>query len=223
MIDLLTSIPPLWVVVVVGLVVGVESIGVPLPGEAVLIAATLLATQGVVAPWWVALAAIVGAVVGDSLGYALGRRHGVRLLAHLAHRFPHHLGRARQDRAVGLVQRWGALAVFAGRFVALLRVLAGPLAGSLHMPYPKFLVANVTGGIVWAGGTVTAVYLLGDAAITALHDLTWGALVVLAVAVVVALVVVAVRRRRRERPEPDTGTTTGTPTGTTTGTTTGTV
>ena len=63
MIDLLTSIPPVWVVVVVGLVVGVESLGVPLPGEAVLIAATLLATQGVVAPWWVALSAAVGAVV----------------------------------------------------------------------------------------------------------------------------------------------------------------
>ncbi|GAB2933206.1 DedA family protein [Rhodococcus aerolatus] len=215
MIDLLTSIPPLWVVVVVGLVVGVESIGVPLPGEAVLIAATLLATQGVVAPWWVALAAMVGAVVGDSVGYALGRRHGVRLLAHLAVRFPHHLGQARQDRAVGLVQRWGALAVFAGRFVALLRVLAGPLAGSLHMPYPKFLVANVTGGVVWAGGTVTAVYLLGDAAITALHDVTWGALVVLAVALVVLLVVLRVRRRRAR-----TGTTTDAttdPTGTTAG------
>lgn len=196
MTDFLLSIPPLLVVVVVGLVVGVESIGVPLPGEAVLIAASLVAAQGVLAPWWVAVAAAVGAVVGDSIGYAIGRRHGDRLLAWAARRSPKHLGADKQARAVVMVDRWGAWAVFFGRFVALLRVLAGPLAGSLKMPYPTFLVANVTGGVVWAAGTVTVVYLLGDAAISLLHDVTWGGLVLLVVLVVGAVVVARVRRRR---------------------------
>ena len=197
MTDLLTSIPPLWVVVVVGLVVGVESIGVPLPGEAVLIAATLLAVQGVLAPWWVAVAACVGAIVGDSVGYAVGRAHGHRLLAVLARRFPHHLGEPRQRRATELMARWGAWAVLGGRFVALLRVLAGPLAGTLRMPYPRFLVANVTGAVLWAGGTVTAVYLLGDTAVRLLHDVTWGALAVIGVAVVLLVGVLWLRRRRQ--------------------------
>jgi membrane protein DedA with SNARE-associated domain len=57
--------------------------------------------------------------------------------------------------------RWGMWAVFVGRFIALLRIFAGPLAGALRMPYWKFLIANVLGGVVWAGGTTMAVYYVG--------------------------------------------------------------
>lgn len=58
-------------------------------------------------------------------------------------------------------QKWGMWAVFFGRFVALLRIFAGPLAGVLHMPYWKFLTANVLGGIAWAGGTTAVIYSVG--------------------------------------------------------------
>ena len=58
-------------------------------------------------------------------------------------------------------RRWGVYAVFFGRFIALLRIFAGPLAGALKMPYPRFLAANALGGICWAGGTTFAIYYLG--------------------------------------------------------------
>ena len=73
-------------------------------------------------------------------------------------------------------------AVFFGRFIALLRIFAGPLAGALKMPYYKFLVANIAGGIVWAGGTTAAVYFLGVVAETWLKRFSWIGLVVALVA-----------------------------------------
>jgi membrane protein DedA with SNARE-associated domain len=68
--------------------------------------------------------------------------------------------------------------VFFGRFVALLRILAGPLAGALHVPYRKFLLANATGGVVWAFGTTFLLYSAGRVAQHWLHDLSWAALAV---------------------------------------------
>lgn len=78
----LTTIPPVAVYLVTGLVVGVESLGVPVPGETVLVAAAFLSSRPEVAisPHGVAVAAVLGAAVGDSIGYAIGRRHGARLL-----------------------------------------------------------------------------------------------------------------------------------------------
>jgi membrane protein DedA with SNARE-associated domain len=77
-----------------------------------------------------------------------------------------------------LFSRWGVGAVFFGRFVALLRIFAGPLAGALTMPYHKFLAANVTGGIVWAAGTAYAVDYLGIVAETWLKRFSWVGLMV---------------------------------------------
>jgi membrane protein DedA with SNARE-associated domain len=87
-------------------------------------------------------------------------------------------------------------AVFVGRFIALLRIFAGPLAGALKMPYPRFLVANVTGGILWAGGTTAVVYYLGLAAEKWLSRFSWVGLIV---AVIAGLIVTLVVRRRTNR------------------------
>jgi membrane protein DedA with SNARE-associated domain len=87
-------------------------------------------------------------------------------------------------------------AVFAGRFVALLRILAGPLAGSLHVPYRRFLAANASGGIVWAFGTTFAIYYAGRAAERWLKDFSWVALVV---AVLAGIASTMVLRRRATR------------------------
>src|ERR1700758_4427990 len=87
---LLQSIPPLTVYVVVGMVVGVESLGIPLPGEIVLVSAALLSSRHELAvnPIGVGVAAVIGAVVGDSTGYAIGRRLGLPLFDRLGRRFP---------------------------------------------------------------------------------------------------------------------------------------
>src|ERR1700751_2665877 len=141
---LLQSIPPLTVYAVVGLVGGIESLGIPLPGEIVLVSAALLSSRHELAvqPIGVGTAAVIGAVIGDSTGYAIGRRLGLPLFARLGPRVPRHLRPAHVMFVERLFGRWGSRAVFFGRFIALLRILAGPLAGALKMRYPRFLTAN---------------------------------------------------------------------------------
>jgi membrane protein DedA with SNARE-associated domain len=173
---LLESTPPLGIYVLVGLIVGLESMGIPLPGEVTLVTASLLTVKEIGTPWGVAIAAAIGAIVGDSLGYTFGRRGGRPLLERLGRRFPKHLGPHQIAKAESMFERYGTWAVFFGRFIALLRILAGPMAGALHVPYRKFLLANASGGIVWAFGTVWVIYLLGEAAEKWLARFSWVAL-----------------------------------------------
>ncbi|SFP67113.1 membrane protein DedA, SNARE-associated domain [Amycolatopsis arida] len=197
----LAGVPPLSAYAVVAGVVGLESLGIPLPGELVLVSAALLAARyHGLSPVWVAAGAGTGAIVGDSLGYAIGRTGGRRVLDRLARRFPGHLGAHRLRRTERLVATRGALAVFGGRFVALLRMLAGPLAGALRMPYPTFLAANVLGGLVWAAGTTALVYYLGVVVEAWLSRLSWFALAAVAGVAVAVLVARRTRRNRREPP-----------------------
>ncbi|MDF2442067.1 MAG: phosphatidylglycerol lysyltransferase, partial [Subtercola sp.] len=200
----LETIPPVAVILVVFLFVAIESLGVPLPGETILIGATLVSLSGDISPWFVAAAAAAGAVVGDSLGYFIGHRFGVRLLLILSRRFPTRFAPERIHRAIGIMNRWGVLAVFGGRFVAFLRVLVGPLAGTLRMPYRRFLVANVAGAIVWAGGVTLVVTLAGRAASEFIHQFTWIALLVVLVAAVVVATVIVFRARKRAAVAPTT-------------------
>ncbi|WP_055478560.1 DedA family protein [Sphaerimonospora mesophila] len=202
----LQTIPAIWVYVLVGGVVGLESLGIPLPGEIVLVSSALLSAKGVVSPLIVGVCASTGAIVGDSLGYLIGRKGGRPLFDRLGRRFPKHFGPAHIAKAEHLFQRWGVWAVFFGRFVALLRILAGPLAGALHMPYWRFLVANVLGGIVWAGGTTAAVYYLGIVADRWLKGFSWVGLVVAVLCGVAGTVWLkrkaAAAMREEETPEP---------------------
>jgi membrane protein DedA with SNARE-associated domain len=176
--DWLNGMPPLAVYAVVTLVIGAESMGIPVPGELTLISASLLASSGIANPWFVAIAASIGAIGGDSTGYAIGRRGGRRLLERLGRRFPKHFGPAHLTRADRIFARYGVWAVFFGRFVALLRILAGPLAGALRVPYAKFLLANASGGIIWAFGTTFVIYFVGQAAERWLRGFGWVALLV---------------------------------------------
>jgi membrane protein DedA with SNARE-associated domain len=185
---LLETIPPLAVYVVVGFIIGLESLGIPLPGEIALVSAALLASRHTldISPAWVGAAATCGAVIGDSIGYSIGRKFGMSLFERLGKRFPKHFGPGHVALAKQLFARWGVWAVFFGRFVALLRIFAGPLAGALKMKYPHFLAANASGGLVWAGGTTAVVYYAGIAAEKWLSRFSWIALVV-AVAIGVAV------------------------------------
>lgn len=192
----LQAIPPLWICALVGLVIGLESLGIPLPGEIVLVSSALLAAQGVVNPLWVGICASVGAIVGDSIGYAIGRKGGKPMFDRLGRRFPKHFGPSHIAKAERYFERYGMWTVFFGRFVALLRILAGPLAGALRMPYWRFLTANVLGGIAWAGGTTAVVYYLGRVAEKWLKGFSWAGLV-LAVLFGVATTLLVKRRAAR--------------------------
>lgn len=193
--DWLQSIPPLTVYLTVLGVVGIESFGIPLPGEIVLVSATLMATRPelAISAAWVAVAALAGAVVGDSIGFAVGRRYGIGLLAAAGRRFPRHFGPHHVTLAERAFERWGVLTVVIGRFVAILRILAGPLAGALRMPYRRFMPANAVGALLWTVGTTAAVYALGVAAETWLKRFSWAGLVV---AVLVGLIVGYLVKRR---------------------------
>ena len=192
---LLQTIPPFAVYLVVGLVIGLESLGIPLPGEIALVSAALLASRHTldINPVGVGAAATIGAIVGDSIGYAVGHRYGMTLFERLGRRSPKHFGPGHVALAKKFFTRWGMWAVFFGRFIALLRIFAGPLAGALKMPYSHFLAANASGGLVWAGGTTAIVYYLGLAAEKWLSRFSWIGLVL---AVVIGVVVTLIMKDR---------------------------
>ena len=194
---LLEAIPPIAIYLTVGIVIGLESLGIPLPGEIVLVSAALLASRDLgISPLWVGIAATIGAIIGDTIGYTIGRRFGMSLFERLGRRFPQHFGPGHVALAKQLFARWGVWAVFFGRFIALLRILAGPLAGALRMRYPYFLVANATGAVCWAGGTTAVVYFLGLAAEKWLARFSWVALVI---AVVIGIAMTKLLKERTGR------------------------
>jgi len=133
----------------VGLVVGLESMGLPLPGETILVLAALYAsaTHGLDI-WGVIGAAIAGAIIGDNIGYLLGRRVGYQLLL----KWGPGLGITDDKIKIGqyMFIQHGVKAVFFGRFIAVLRILAAFLAGLNRMCWKRFLIANAVGGVIWA-------------------------------------------------------------------------
>ncbi|MGW3104670.1 DedA family protein [Streptomyces sp. NPDC001100] len=193
----LDTVPPVAVYAVVALVIGVESLGIPLPGEIVLVSAALLSSQhSGINPIVLGACASLGAVIGDSIGYAIGRKGGRPLLAWLGNKFPRHFSEGHVATAERSFEKWGMWAVFFGRFIALLRIFAGPLAGVLHMPYWKFLTANLLGGVIWAGGTTAVVYYVGIVAEDWLKRFSYFGL---AAAVLVGLASMLVVRRKAQK------------------------
>ena len=176
----------------VALLVGIESAGVPVPGETSLIAAAVLASQGHLSlPLVIALAA-AAAIVGDNVGYVIGRRGGGWLLTRPGrwHRSRAHL----LERGEAFYARHGAKAVFLGRWIPWLRVTAAWLAGATRMRWPRFLFWNALGGVTWATSIGLAAYFLGNAAAAVLGA---AGLTLLAVFIVGVPLVLFVRRLRR--------------------------
>jgi membrane protein DedA with SNARE-associated domain len=142
-------------------VVGLESMGLPLPGEAILIAAAIYAgkTHGLNIAEVIA-AASAGAIVGDNIGYWIGRKIGFPLLV----RYGRYVGLSEPRIRIGqfLFMQHGGKIVFFGRFVAFLRVLAALLAGVNRMSWPRFFVANAAGAILWATVFGIGAYILGE-------------------------------------------------------------
>ena len=197
----LETVHAVAVYALVGLVIGLESLGIPLPGEIILVSSALLASQnGEIDPVVLGASATAGAIIGDSIGYAIGRKGGRPLLAWLGDKFPKHFSEGHIATAERSFEKWGMWAVFFGRFVALLRIFAGPLAGVLRMPYWKFLIANVLGGIVWAGGTTAVIYYVGIVAESWLKRFSWLGLVA---AVLVGLTSMLVIKRKAKKAQQD--------------------
>ena len=142
-----------------------ESMGLPLPGEAVLLFASFLSHRSNhLQLVWVVAFGIVGAVAGDNFGFLLGRWWGPSLLRWVSNTFG-----MKEDVATARAEilRHGAVAVFWARFMVVFRTIAGPVAGMLGMDWKRFLLFNALGGATW----VTAVALFGYAFANKFHSL----------------------------------------------------
>jgi membrane protein DedA with SNARE-associated domain len=178
---------------VVGGVILFESMGIPLPGESLLIAAALYAAAtGDIAIEWVVFAAAVGAVLGDNAGYLIGRRVGPPVLERYGPRVG--LTVARQRLGQFLFLRHGGKVVFLGRFVAFLRTFAALLAGANRMPWKRFMVWNALGGVVWTSLYGFVPFLLG----AQVHRLVGPFGVIVGVTALVAVVCAVVFVHRHE-------------------------
>jgi membrane-associated protein len=175
--------------------VGVETMGIPVPGETALIAAALLASDGKLEIGFVIATAAAAAIVGDNVGFLIGRRLGRRAVVWEGGPYPEKR-RELLDRGQGFFDRHGAKAVFLGRWVTGLRITAAWLAGINKMPWPRFLFWNALGGIAWATSVGLAVYFVGHAAKGAIEGVGLGALG-LGAAVAIGYALYLVRRRRR--------------------------
>lgn len=140
--------------------VAIESLGIPLPGETVLVTAGALAALGHLSIWWVIVAAATGGIVGDAAGYWIGRLGGLALLRRYGRVI--HFDDKKLARIHTFFERHGPKAVFLGRFIALLRTWAALLAGTAEMRYGVFTLYNVMGGITWAAVFGTLGYIFGQ-------------------------------------------------------------
>ena len=192
---------PAWAVLgTVALVVFAEDalfVGFVLPGETVAILGGVAANRGHVSLAAVMAVVVVAAVVGDSVGYEVGRHFGPRILGLRVLRRPPR--QRRLAEAQELLARRGGGAVFLGRWVAFFRAVMPALAGTARMPYPKFLAFNAAGGLVWGAAAVLAGYLAGASYATVEKALGPGAAVVVLVLALVGLTVWRVRAHRAEQ------------------------
>ena len=160
-----------------------ENAGLPVPGETILLLASFVAfsDRSLHLPT-IILVATCAAVIGDNLGYWIGHRGGRRLIE----RYQHIIGRNAIARGERLFARYGPMTIFFARFIAGLRIIAGPLAGVLGMNWPKFAVWNFLGAIVWVSVISSIGYFLGsnwDTLVRVVKHLHLSALVIAAVVI----------------------------------------
>jgi membrane-associated protein len=177
-------------------IIGLESLGIPSPGETALILAAVLASQGKLQIWLVIVIASASAIAGDNVGYLLGRKLGRRVLT-----APGPM-QARRTEVIDAGDRFfakhGPKAVFIGRWIALVRFAVAWLAGIDHMHFRTFFIYNALGGITWATAYGLVGFYAGKAAADAITK--YGVFAALAlVALIVAFVVWHVVRERRRK------------------------
>ncbi|GAC1614707.1 MAG: DedA family protein [Ktedonobacteraceae bacterium] len=176
------------------LFVAVESTGIPFPGETMLLVAAIYAgTTHHLSILLVIIAAAIGAILGDNVGFWVGREGGYRLLRRYGHVI--HLNERKLKLGQYLFHKHGGKVVFFGRFIAVLRAWAAFLAGTNRMRWSSFLLFNAFGGIVWATLYGLGGYLLGNN----VHRLTGLVGIVTIVLAVLVIIVFLVFLRRNEK------------------------
>jgi membrane protein DedA with SNARE-associated domain len=194
-VDRILGLPGWLVLLVAGLVVLAEDalfVGFVLPGETVALLAGAAAKIGHASLTGVLVVVVLAAIVGDTVGYEVGRHLGGRVLRFRV--FDRR--RARLDDAQRFLARRGGSAVFLGRWIAFFRAVMPFLAGTARMPYPKFLRWNALGGLAWGVTVVLAGYAAGASYARVEKSFGRGAALAAVAVVVIAFVVWRVRRHR---------------------------
>jgi membrane protein DedA with SNARE-associated domain len=183
--------------IIVAVLVAAENLGLPLPGESALITAAAYSAHGHLWLPGVIIASTAGTIVGGSGGYWIGRAGGLRLV----HRIGRFIGVGEAEIAKGheFYAKHGAVTVFLARFVAILRIVVGILAGVSEMPFPKFTFYNALGGACWSVAIGVLAYTFG-ANLPRLHRLLGTGGLIAAGAVLLAILVALRLRRRRALP-----------------------
>ena len=176
--------------------VAVESLGIPLPGETALVTAAAFAANGRLDVVWVFGVGVAAAIIGDNTGYWLGRTGGLQLVE----RYGHHVGLNASKLATvrGFYERHGSKTVLIGRFIAILRSWAAVLAGVMRMSYPRFIAFNAAGCVLWATAFTAVGYVFGkNLPLVEKYIREIG--IAAAILVVVAIVIFVMRKRSRQR------------------------
>jgi membrane protein DedA with SNARE-associated domain len=180
---------------VVFLLVMVESLGIPLPGETMVITAALYAgSTHRLSVWLIWLFAGAAAIIGDNIGFAIGRFGGYAVLRRYGSKVRLEEAKLKVGRLI--FDRQGGKVVFFGRFVSILRTYAAFLAGTNRMTYPRFLAFNAAGGIIWSGIYSLAFYYAGTGLSKVRGPVDYG-LGGLAVIVVISFIVWLRRHEKR--------------------------
>lgn len=157
--DHLLTLVEQYGVIALFLSITLETLGLPLPGESALIASSAAAGAGKLGIWHVVIAAYVAAVLGDNIGYLIGRRYGKAVILGYGDRFG--ITHEKYEKAEAITAKFGPFMVIAARFIVLLRQLNGLVAGSTGMHWAAFLGANLIGAALWVGFWSALAYRLG--------------------------------------------------------------
>lgn len=178
----------------VGAALLLENAGLPVPGETILLLASFLAySEHKLAMPWVISVGVCAATLGDNLGFAIGSYGGRPLLERYQKTL--RIRPAVISRAEELFVRYGSATIFVARFIAGLRIIAGPLAGVMRMPWRKFLIFNFLGALLWVSVIASVGYLFGkhwDALVDLVQDAN------LAIAIVVVILCALFWWKRRQ-------------------------
>ncbi|MCY0906140.1 DedA family protein [Arthrobacter sp. H14-L1] len=170
-------------------------IGFILPGETAAILGGVLASQHHLQLWLIMVLVILAAVIGDSVGYEVGRHYGPRILNLRL------LKKRRQklDAAREFLARRGGAAVFLGRFTAFFRAVMPALAGLSRMPYRRFLLFNAAGGLLWGAAAVLLGYFVGNAYLTVAKSVGHDVTLVIVGAAALAFITWRIHKHRKAR------------------------
>ena len=197
-VDNVLNVDPLLALVIVGLLVFAEDalfVGFVVPGETAAVLGGVVASRGNLPLWSVMVVVVFAAILGDTVGYEVGKHLGSRVLTLklMKKRL------AKLEKAQELLRRRGGSAVFLGRFGAFFRAVTPALAGTSRMPYRKFLAFNAAGGLVWGAGFVLLGFLAGNSYEAVAKSAGRDIAVTVAVVAVVAVITWRIRSARAER------------------------